>query len=125
MPAVTSQTADSEAYTAEPPRAPRRAVGLWLLACCAMVFAMAVIGAITRLTESGLSIMEWAPLSGTLPPLGEAEWQRLFELYQQSGEYRHVNAGMTLAEFQQIFWWAWVHRLWGRLIGVVYLMPFL
>lgn len=106
------------------PRADR-AVALWLLACCAMIFAMAVIGAITRLTESGLSIMEWAPLRGVLPPLSEAEWRRLFALYQQIPEYQQVNAGMTLAEFKTIFWWEWVHRLWGRLIGAVFLVPFL
>src|SRR5690606_20957740 len=115
MPAVTSQTADSEAYMAEPPRAPRRAVGLWLLACCAMVFAMAVIGAITRLTESGLSIMEWAPLSGALPPFSEAEWERLFALYRQIPQYQQQNAGMDLDAFKSIFWWEYVHRLWGRL----------
>src|SRR5690606_6322555 len=125
MPAVTSQTADSEAYTAEPPRAPRRAVLVWLLAVAAMVFAMAVIGAITRLTESGLSIMEWAPLSGALPPMSEAEWQRLFELYRQIPQYQLVNAGMTLEEFRAIFWWEWIHRLWGRLIGLAFLLPFL
>ncbi|MEX0760791.1 MAG: COX15/CtaA family protein [Tistlia sp.] len=102
-----------------------RAVALWLLACCGMIFAMAVIGAITRLTESGLSIMEWAPVSGALPPLGEAEWRRLFALYQQTGEYRSLPGGMTLEAFRSIFWWEWLHRLWGRLIGVVYLLPFL
>jgi cytochrome c oxidase assembly protein subunit 15 len=102
-----------------------RAIGIWLLACCAMIFAMAVIGAITRLTESGLSIMEWAPLSGALPPLSHAEWERLFHLYQQIPEYQQDNAGMTLAEFKAIFWWEWVHRLWGRTIGVVFLVPFL
>ena len=102
-----------------------RAIGLWLLVCAAMVFAMAVIGAITRLTESGLSIMEWAPLTGALPPLDEAEWQRLFALYRQIPEYTQNNPGMTLAEFKTIFWWEWVHRLWGRLIGVVFALPFL
>lgn len=102
-----------------------RAIALWLLACCAMVFAMVVIGGITRLTQSGLSIMEWAPISGALPPLSEAEWQRLFTLYQQIPEYQEVNAGMTLAAFKGIFWWEWVHRLWGRLIGIVFLLPFL
>lgn len=102
-----------------------RAVALWLLATCAMIFAMAVIGAITRLTESGLSIMEWAPVSGALPPLGEAEWRRLFALYQQTGEYRSLPGGMSLADFRSIFWWEWLHRLWGRLIGLVYLLPFL
>jgi cytochrome c oxidase assembly protein subunit 15 len=102
-----------------------RAIGLWLLACCAMVFVMVVLGGITRLTQSGLSIMEWAPLKGALPPLSEAEWQRLFALYQQIPEYQQVNHGMTLAEFRGIFWWEWVHRLWGRLIGVVFLLPFI
>jgi cytochrome c oxidase assembly protein subunit 15 len=102
-----------------------RAIGLWLLACCAMVFVMVVLGGVTRLTQSGLSIMEWAPLKGALPPLSEAEWQRLFALYQQIPEYQQVNRDMTLADFQGIFWWEWVHRLWGRLIGVVFLLPFL
>ncbi len=111
--------------------APRRAaaappaVGFWLLGCAFMVLAMAVIGAITRLTESGLSIMEWAPIAGTLPPLSQAEWERLFALYQQIPEYREENAGMTLAEFRGIFWWEYIHRLWGRLIGVVFALPFL
>jgi heme a synthase len=102
-----------------------RAIGFWLLICAAMIFAMAVIGAITRLTESGLSIMEWAPLSGALPPLSETEWDRLFALYRQIPEYLEENAGMTLAEFKTIFWWEWIHRLWGRSIGVVFAIPFL
>ncbi len=102
-----------------------RAIALWLLVCCAMIFAMAVIGAITRLTESGLSIMEWAPLSGILPPLGAESWERVFALYREIPEYQEQNAGMTLAEFKTIFWWEYVHRLWGRLIGVVFLLPFL
>jgi len=90
-----------------------------------MIFAMAVIGAITRLTESGLSIMEWAPVTGFLPPLSEAEWQRLFELYRTIPEAQGQHAGITLAEFKEIFWWEWLHRLWGRLIGLVFLLPFL
>lgn len=108
-------------------RAPRAdlPVGLWLLISAAMIFAMAVIGAITRLTESGLSIMEWAPVTGTLPPLDEAEWQRLFDLYRTIPEYQEINRGMSLAQFKEIFWWEWIHRLWGRLIGVVFLLPFL
>jgi len=108
-----------------PDTRPHRGVGLWLLTCAAMIFAMAVIGAITRLTESGLSIMEWAPLSGALPPMNEAEWERLFGLYQQIPEYQEENAGMTLAAFKSIFWWEWIHRLWGRSIGVVFAVPFL
>lgn len=101
-----------------------RAIALWLLACCALIFAMAVIGAITRLTESGLSIMEWAPLTGVVPPLSEAEWTRLFALYQQTPEYREVNLGLSLGEFKRIFWWEYVHRLWGRLTAVCFAIPF-
>lgn len=104
--------------------AQRQPVGIWLLTTAAFVFAMAVIGAITRLTESGLSMVEWRPLIGTLPPLSEAEWLRVFELYQTSPEYVHKNAGMSLDDFKYIFFWEWFHRLWGRLIGLVYALPF-
>lgn len=100
-----------------------RAVGLWLLGCCAAIFVMVVIGGITRLTESGLSITEWDPVMGALPPMSQAEWQHLFDLYRATPEYLHVNAGMTLAEFRTIFWWEYVHRLWGRAIGLVFLVP--
>ena len=120
---ATSDPAASAAFSAGTAPNPPRAVGLWLLLCCAMVLAMAVIGAITRLTESGLSIMEWAPITGALPPLSQAEWQRLFDLYRQIPEYQQVNAGMSLAEFKTIFWWEYIHRLWGRLIGVVFVLP--
>lgn len=102
-----------------------RPIAVWLLICAGMVFAMTIIGAITRLTESGLSMVEWRPLIGTLPPLSDAEWQRVFDLYRQTPEYRINNAGMTLAQFQEIFFWEWFHRLWGRLIGVVFAVPFL
>ncbi|WP_282604263.1 COX15/CtaA family protein [Pelagibius sp. Alg239-R121] len=112
---VSTQTASSDSD---------RNVGVWLLVCCAMILAMAVIGAITRLTESGLSIMEWAPVMGALPPLSDAEWQRVFGLYRQIPEYQQVNAGMSLEEFKTIFWWEFIHRLWGRLIGVVFAVPF-
>lgn len=101
-----------------------RAIGLWLFACAAMVFAMVVIGGATRLTESGLSIVVWEPVTGFVPPFGDAEWHRVFNLYKQSPEYRKVNAGMTLADFKAIYWWEFVHRVWGRLIGVVFLVPF-
>ena len=103
--------------------ASQRAVGHWLLVCCAMVFAMVVIGGITRLTGSGLSIVAWEPLSGILPPLSDASWRGYFAAYQQTPEYQEVNAGMTLAQFQAIFWWEYVHRLWGRLIGVAFAAP--
>src|ERR1700748_2366841 len=82
-----------------------RAIGLWLLACCAMIFAMVLIGGITRLTESGLSITEWKPVQGALPPLSDTEWQAEFEKYQQIPEYTARNANMTLDEYKEIFWW--------------------
>ncbi len=101
----------------------RRWVAGWLFALCAMVLGMIVLGGTTRLTGSGLSIMEWAPLMGTLPPLTEAEWQRLFDLYQQIPQYHLLHEGFGLAGFKQIFWLEWTHRLWGRLIGIVFLVP--
>lgn len=102
-----------------------RAVAIWLLVCCAVVFGIIVIGGITRLTESGLSITEWRPVTGALPPLSEAEWQSEFERYRQIPEYQEINRGMTLAEFKGIYWWEYVHRLWARLIGVVFAVPLL
>ena len=106
-------------------RAERRPVIIWLVALAVMVFAMVVIGGITRLTESGLSIVEWRPLTGILPPLNPADWQALFERYQATPEYRKLNFGMSLESFKAIFWWEYTHRLWGRLIGIVFLVPFL
>ncbi len=101
-----------------------RAIAYWLLACAGIVFAMAVIGAITRLTGSGLSMVEWRPLIGAVPPLSEAEWQRVFDLYRETPEYQKINAGMDLAAFKEIFFWEWFHRLWGRSIGLVFALPF-
>ncbi len=103
----------------------RRRIVSWLVLCCILVALMITIGAITRLTESGLSMVEWRPLIGVVPPLTEAEWQRVFDLYRQTSEYRLENPGMTLPEFKTIFWWEFIHRLWGRLIGLVYGLPFL
>lgn len=100
-----------------------RPVSLWLFAVCAMLAVMIALGGATRLTGSGLSIMEWAPLRGALPPLSHAEWERLYALYQRIPQYELVNKGFGLAGFQRIFWLEWVHRLWGRLIGVVFLVP--
>ena len=90
-----------------------------------MIFAMVVIGGITRLTWSGLSITEWQPVTGAIPPLSAADWQAEFAKYQQTSQYKLLNAGMSLADFKTIFLWEYVHRLWGRLIGFVYLLPFL
>ena len=97
----------------------------WLLVCAAMIFAMVVIGGVTRLTESGLSIVEWKPVTGVLPPLSDTAWQAEFDKYRQFPEYQKINRGMSLDEFKGIFWWEYIHRLWGRLIGVVFLVPFL
>ena len=88
-----------------------------------MVFAMAVIGAITRLTESGLSMVEWRPLVGALPPLTEADWQKLFGEYRATPEFQKLNSWMSLDDFKGIFWWEYIHRLWGRLIGLVFALP--
>ena len=88
-----------------------------------MVWAMVALGGATRLTGSGLSIMEWAPLAGTLPPLSEAEWRRLYALYQTIPQYELINQGFGLEGFKQIFWLEWTHRFWGRLIGLAYALP--
>jgi heme a synthase len=108
---------------AAPPIPGRRAVAAWLLACAALVAIMVLVGGVTRLTHSGLSIVEWQPLVGTLPPLSEGDWQVVFEKYQQTPEYRQVNFGMSLAEFKGIFWWEYVHRLLGRFIGLAFFVP--
>src|SRR6478752_2123035 len=93
-----------------------RQVAAWLLVCCALVFAMVVVGGITRLTHSGLSIVEWQPIVGTVPPLNDPQWLETFEKYKLTPEYRLVNPGMTLEAFKSIFWWEYAHRLLGRLI---------
>ena len=102
-----------------------RPVAIWLLVCCAMIFAMVVIGGVTRLTWSGLSITEWQPVTGAIPPLSAADWQAEFAKYQQTSQYKLLNTGMSLGDFKTIFLWEYLHRLWGRLIGFVYLLPFL
>jgi cytochrome c oxidase assembly protein subunit 15 len=102
-----------------------RCVAAWLFGCCALVFAMVVVGGVTRLTHSGLSITEWQPIVGTLPPLSEAQWEETFAKYRQTPEYRQVNHDMTLAGFKRIFWWEYFHRLLGRVIGVAFLLPLL
>lgn len=102
----------------------QRAVAWWLFACCAMVFLTMVVGGVTRLTHSGLSIVEWKPLIGALPPLTHADWLELFAKYQQTPEFIQRNHDMTLDGFQFIFWWEWAHRLLGRSIGVVFFLPY-
>jgi len=95
----------------------------WLLLCAALVFMMAVIGAVTRLTESGLSIAEWKPVTGALPPLTAAQWDAEFNTYRETPQYQKINKGMTLPEFKQIYFWEWLHRLWGRMIGLAFALP--
>src|SRR5204862_626015 len=101
------------------------AVRWWLIAVAALIAIMVLVGGATRLTESGLSIVEWKPVTGTLPPLNQEQWTQAFEAYKTIPQYRELNAGMSLAEFKTIFWWEWSHRLLGRVIGVAYLLPFL
>lgn len=103
----------------------RRLIAGWLFVCAAMVFAMVVVGGVTRLTHSGLSIVEWQPLVGALPPLSDADWEALFAKYRETPEFRLVNYDMDVEGFKRIFWWEYIHRLLGRLIGLVYLVPFL
>src|SRR5689334_11518860 len=103
----------------------RRAVGIWLLLVALMIAGMVVIGGLTRLTGSGLSITEWDPVVGAVPPLSQADWLAAFHKYQRIPQYIREHQGMPLAQFQFIYWWEWTHRLLGRLIGAVFLLPFL
>lgn len=102
-----------------------RSVRLWLLAVAALVFAMVVVGGATRLTGSGLSIVEWKPVTGALPPLSAGDWQIEFEKYKAIPQYRALNHGMSIDDFKTIYWWEWTHRFLGRVIGVAFLVPFL
>lgn len=106
-------------------RAKPRALSRWLAFVAVLIVAMVVVGGITRLTESGLSITQWKPISGVIPPLTQAEWQAEFARYQQIPEYRQLNRGMTIAGFQAIFFWEYLHRLLGRFIGLAFAAPLL
>ncbi len=105
--------------------ASRRQIALWLFVCSAMVFAILVVGGVTRLTHSGLSIVEWQPIIGIMPPLNQAEWDEAFDKYKQTPEFQKVNHQMSLDQFKGIFFWEYLHRLLGRLVGAVFLLPFL
>jgi cytochrome c oxidase assembly protein subunit 15 len=100
-----------------------RAVARWLLACCALVFAMVILGGVTRLTGSGLSMVDWRPITGILPPIGEEAWQRTFEMYQQSPEFQKKNSHMDVHAFKGIFWLEYLHRVLGRIIGLAFFLP--
>lgn len=126
MEPVNAASFDAPARAAVPAAraAGHRAVAAWLLACCVLVFAMVVVGGATRLTQSGLSIVEWQPLMGALPPLNEAQWAETFAKYQRTPEFRLRNHDMDVEGFKTIFWWEYFHRLLGRLIGVAFFVPF-
>lgn len=115
----------SATSSAARPPAPFKAIERWLYVCCALVFAMVLLGGITRLTESGLSIVHWKPITGWLPPLSDADWAALFDAYRNSPEFRKLNFWMGIDDFRTIFWLEYFHRLLGRIIGIVYLVPFL
>ena len=100
-------------------------IAIWLLVCCATIFAMIILGGVTRLTGSGLSMVQWEPIMGVLPPLNQAEWEETFLLYQQFPEYKLKNFAMSLGEFKSIFWFEYAHRMLGRSIGIIFLIPFL
>lgn len=102
---------------------PSRVLAIQLYMMAGMIFIMILLGGLTRLTDSGLSIVEWQPLTGIFPPFSLQGWQAVFDLYQQSPQYQKINFGMTLEEFKQIFWLEYTHRLWGRAIGLFFLCP--
>lgn len=114
----------SRINAAERSSADHRAIAIWLGCVAALVFIMVVVGGLTRLTESGLSITEWKPVTGALPPMSEEHWQQEFDLYRQIPQYQLINKGMSLAEFKTIYWWEWSHRFLGRLIGLAFFVPF-
>lgn len=125
MQETTETAAPASAWAAEIPERRRRPIRVWLWAIAAMTFGVMVVGGITRLTLSGLSIVEWNPVMGVIPPFTETEWQAAFDAYRQFPEYQQLREGMTLEEFRSIFFWEYLHRLLARTIGLVFLLPFL
>ncbi len=103
----------------------QRPVAIWLFVCCVTIFAMVILGGVTRLTGSGLSMVKWEPITGVLPPMNQVEWNAVFELYQHSPQYKKVNSHFNLEEFKSIFWFEYLHRILGRLIGILFLLPML
>jgi cytochrome c oxidase assembly protein subunit 15 len=102
-----------------------RAIAIWLFTGVGMIMVQVLLGGITRLTGSGLSITEWKPILGALPPMNEADWLAAFDQYKQIGQFKHINFDFTLSDFKFIYFWEWFHRVWARLIGLVFLFPFL
>ncbi|MFN3497515.1 MAG: COX15/CtaA family protein, partial [Pannonibacter indicus] len=119
----TSQMVSPLAQTPQMAARHRTQIRIWLYGICLLILAMVVVGGATRLTESGLSITEWKPIHGMIPPLSEAEWLEEFDKYRQIPQYQLINKGMSLEEFQFIFWWEWAHRQLGRFIGVAFALP--
>jgi cytochrome c oxidase assembly protein subunit 15 len=122
---VRAPATSDPTMTETPATTHTRAIKLWLYAVAALVLAMVLVGGATRLTESGLSITEWKPVVGVVPPLNESAWQAEFEKYQAIPQYRAMNSGMSLEQFKTIYWWEWTHRLLGRVVGAAFLLPFL
>ena len=116
-------TTRSSLYDPSGPSGRDYAVATWLFICCGLVFAMVVLGGVTRLSGSGLSMAEWRPIMGTLPPMSDAEWQRVFDIYRQTPEFLHVNSHMGVDDFKGIFWLEYLHRLLGRIIGIAFALP--
>ena len=102
----------------------RKAIGYWLILGCVLIFFQVVIGGVTRLTGSGLSITEWKPLVGAIPPTNDVEWQKTFDAYKEIVQFKHLNQDMNLSEFKQIFFWEYFHRLWARFMGFAFIIPF-
>jgi cytochrome c oxidase assembly protein subunit 15 len=125
MSAVTAQSFKSESAEPVVPARHMRAIRLWLGFIALLIVAMILVGGATRLTDSGLSITEWRPIVGAIPPLSDGDWQEAFAAYQKIPEYAALKRGMSLQEFKTIYWWEWAHRFLGRLIGVVFLLPFI
>lgn len=107
------------------PQRSAKPVAIWLLAGVFMIIIQIILGGITRLTDSGLSITEWQPILGTVPPLDDVQWNRAFDHYKQIAQFKHLHSYFTLSDFKSIFFWEWLHRLWGRIIGIVFLIPFI
>lgn len=123
MPTITHDTSKSKTRSARTEKERQNLIAYWLFFMCALVALMVVVGGATRLTDSGLSITEWKPITGAVPPLSHEAWLSEFEKYKQIPEYEIVNQGMSLADFKVIYWWEWGHRFLGRLIGVAFVVP--
>jgi heme a synthase len=125
MTSAVAQSAKSEAQEPAMPARHVRVLRIWLGTIAALIVAMILVGGATRLTDSGLSITEWQPIIGAIPPLNDTHWQEAFEAYKQIPEYTEINRGMSLEAFKAIYWWEWAHRFLGRFIGLVFLLPFI